>query len=96
MIRFAASEAAWRSPSVAAKIEWHRDELFLRVGFVVTMMRGVAKPITDFYHDCGRAVQAIKEGKVALNWSRLSCHDFDRNQVRLQRFILAYNLGTEA
>ena len=35
----------------------------------------------------------IKEGKVALNWTRLSCHDFDDNQVRLQLFVLAYNLG---
>ena len=35
----------------------------------------------------------IKEGKYALNWTRLSCHDFDDNQVRLQLFALAYNLG---
>ena len=30
---------------------------------------------------------------MALNWTRLSCHDFDDNQVRLQLFVLAYNLG---
>ena len=35
----------------------------------------------------------IKEGKYALNWTRLFCHDFDDNQVRLQLFALAYNLG---
>jgi hypothetical protein len=29
----------------------------------------------------------------ALKWTRLSCHDFVDNQVRLQLFILAYNLG---
>jgi hypothetical protein len=29
----------------------------------------------------------------ALNWTRLSCHDFVDNQVRLQLFALAYNLG---
>ena len=28
-----------------------------------------------------------------LNWTRLSCHDFVDNQVRLQLFALAYNLG---
>ena len=39
------------------------------------------------------AEQAKKEGKVALNWTRLSCHDFVDNQVRLQLFVLAYNLG---
>jgi hypothetical protein len=31
--------------------------------------------------------------KVALNWTWLSCHDFVDNQVRLQLFALAYNLG---
>ena len=30
---------------------------------------------------------------MALNWTRLSCHDFVDNQVRLQLFVLAYNLG---
>jgi hypothetical protein len=34
-----------------------------------------------------------QEGKYALNWTRLSCHDFVDNQVRLQLFALAYNLG---
>jgi len=41
----------------------------------------------------GTAEQCIKEGKLALNWTRLSCHDFDDNQARLQLFALAYNLG---
>ena len=41
----------------------------------------------------GTAEQWIKEGKYALNWTRLSCHRFVANQVRLQLFILAYNLG---
>lgn len=31
--------------------------------------------------------------KYALNWTRLSCHDFVDNQVRLQLFALAHNLG---
>jgi len=30
---------------------------------------------------------------VGLNWTRLSCHDFVDNQVRLQLFALAYNVG---
>ena len=34
-----------------------------------------------------------KEGKYALNWTRLSCHRFVANRVRLSLFILAYNLG---
>ena len=28
-----------------------------------------------------------------MKWTRLSCHDFVGNQVRLQLFTLAYNLG---
>jgi len=28
-----------------------------------------------------------------VKWTRLSCHDFAHNQVRLQRFALAHNLG---
>jgi hypothetical protein len=39
------------------------------------------------------ANEVLLEGKYALNWTRLSCHRFDANQVRLQLFILAYNLG---
>ena len=34
-----------------------------------------------------------KRGKYALNWTRLSCHKFVANQVRLAPFVLAYNLG---
>ena len=79
--------------TVVAKVEWHRNELFPRVGFLVTNMRGGAKPVIDFYNRRGTAEQWIKEGKIALNWTRLSCHDFDDNQVRLQLFVLAYNLG---
>ena len=46
-----------------------------------------------FYNQRGTAEQWIKEGKYALNWTRLSCHRFRANQVRLQLFALAYNLG---
>ena len=46
-----------------------------------------------FYNKRGTAEQWIKEGKYALNWTWLSCHDFVDNQVRLQLFALVYNLG---
>ena len=32
-------------------------------------------------------------GAQALKWTRLSCHRFASNQVRLALFILAHNLG---
>ena len=41
----------------------------------------------------GTAEQRIKEGKNPVKWTRLSCHDFVNNQVRLQLFALAYNLA---
>ena len=76
-----------------AKVEWHRGELFPRVGFIVTNLSYPPKGIVRFYNGRGTAEQWIKEGKYALNWTRLSCHKFVANQVRLGLFILAYNLG---
>lgn len=86
--------ASWdRSRRVVAKIEWHSGELFPSVGFIVTNLRWKSSNVVKFYNKRGTAEQWIKEGKYALNWTRLSCHDFIDNQVRLQLFALAYNLG---
>ena len=63
---------------MVAKVEWHPGELVPRVGFMVA-----------FY----TAEQHIKEGKNAINWTRLSCRKFRNNAVRLQLHALAYNLG---
>ena len=49
--------------------------------------------MTKFYNGRGTAEQWIKEGKNAINWTRLSCHSFRNNVVRLQLHALAYNLG---
>jgi len=76
-----------------AKVEWHQGELFPRVGFVVTNLKGSSPQVVRFYNLRGKAEQWIKEGKYALKWTRLSCHDFEDNQVRLQLFALAYNVG---
>jgi hypothetical protein len=82
-----------RARRVVAKVEWHAGELFPRVGFVVTDLRRSPKRVIKFYNGRGTAEQWIKEGKQALNWSRLSCRRFRDNQVRLQLFALAYDLG---
>ena len=82
-----------RSRRVVARLEWHLGELFPRVGFVVTNLRRSPKRVVKFYNGRGTAEQWIKEGKNALNWTRLSCRRFKDNQVRLQLFALAYNLG---
>jgi hypothetical protein len=78
---------------VVAKIEWHQGELFPRVGFIVTNLPWRCKRVVRFYNQRGTAEQWIKEGKNAIKWTKLSCHDFVDNQVRLQLFALAYNLG---
>ena len=78
---------------VVAKIEWHQGELFPRVGFIVTNLPWRNKRVVRFYNQRGTAEQWIKEGKNAIEWTKLSCHDFVDNQVRLQLFALAYNLG---
>jgi len=86
--------ASWKkSRRVVAKVEWHAEELFPRVGFIVTNLRWKSSNVVKFYNKRGTAEQWIKEGKYALKWTRLSCHDFDDNQVRLQLFAMAYNIG---
>jgi hypothetical protein len=82
-----------RARRVVAKVEWHAGELFPRVGFVVTNLRRSPKRVIKFYNGRGTAEQWIKEGKNAVKWTRLSCRRFKDNQVRLQLFALAYNLG---
>ena len=67
--------------------------MFPRVGFIVTNLTGWSRKVVQFYNQRGRAEQWIKEGKYAARRTRLSCHDFKDNQVRLQLFALAYNLG---
>lgn len=85
---------SWEHPRrVVAKVEWPRGELFPRVGFIVTNLKARPEGAVHFYNLRGTAEQWIEEGKYALNWTRLSCHRFVANKVRLALFVLAYNLG---
>ena len=78
---FAYQAQSWHMPRrVVAKVEWHQGELFPRVGFIVTNLSYPPKGIVRFYNGRGTAEQWIKEGKYALNWTRLSCHKFVANQ----------------
>ncbi len=52
-----------------------------------------SRSVVRFYNQCGTAEQWIKEGKQATNWTKLSCHRFRANEVRLQLSVMAYNLG---
>jgi len=85
---------SWQhSRRVVAKVEWHAGELFPRVGFIVTNLNHRSKNVVRFYNGRGTAEQWIKEGKHAIQWTKLSCRTFKDNQTRLQLFALAYNLG---
>ena len=85
---------SWTRPRrIVAKVEHHRGELFPRVGFIVTNMVLPSRSVVRFYNKRGTAEQWIKEGKQATHWTRLSCHRFRANEVRLQLSVLAYNLG---
>jgi hypothetical protein len=49
--------------------------------------------VVRFYNKRGTAEQWIKEGKQAVKMTRLSCHRFRANEVRLWLSVIAYNLG---
>jgi hypothetical protein len=53
------------------------------VGFIVTTLTGTNRAVVRFYNQRGTAEQWIKEGKAATHWTRLSCHRFRVNEVRL-------------
>jgi len=86
--------ASWKTARrVAAKVEFHAGELFPRVGFIVTNLETPRRAVVRFYNKRGTAEQWIKDGKQAVKMTRLSCHRFRSNQVRLALSLLAYNLG---
>ena len=86
--------ASWKTARrVVAKVEHHPGELFPRVGFIVTNLTLPSRAVVRFYNKRGTAEQWIKEGKQAVKMTRLSCHRFRSNGVRLWLTIIAYNLG---
>jgi hypothetical protein len=78
---------------VVAKVEFHCEELFPRVGVVVTTLATDSRAVVRFYNKQKTAEQWIKEGREAVQRTRLSCHRFRANEVRLALSVIAYNLG---
>ena len=78
---------------IPAKVEFHAGELFPRVGFIVTNLETDSRAVVRFYNQRGTAEQWIKEGQQAVKMTRLSCHRFRSNEVRLWLSLIAYNLG---
>ena len=86
--------AGWKTARrVVAKVEHHLGELYPRVGFIVTNLTLASRAVVRFYNKRGTAEQWIKEGKQAVKMTRLSCHRFRSNEVRLWLSVIAYNLG---
>jgi hypothetical protein len=86
--------ASWKTARrVVAKVEFHFGELFPHVGFIVTNLETDSRAVVRFYNKRGTAEQWIKEGKQAVKMTRLSCHRFRSNEVRLWLSVIAYNLG---
>jgi hypothetical protein len=67
--------------------------LFPRAGFIVTNLTLPSRAVVRFYNKGGTSEQWIKEGKQAVKMTRLSCHRFRSNEVRLWLSLIAYNLG---
>ena len=85
--------ASWKTARrVVAKVEHHAGELFPRVGFIVTNLTLPSRAVVRFYNKRCTAEQWIKEGKQAVKMTRLSCHRFRSNEVRLWLSVIAYNL----
>src|SRR5437667_1613235 len=86
--------ASWKTARrVVAKVEHHAGELFPRLGFIVTNLTLPSRAVVRLYNKRGTAERWIKEGKQAVKMTRLSCHRFRSNEVRLALSLLAYNLG---
>ena len=86
--------ASWTiARRVVAKVEFDCGELFPGVGFIVTNLALDHRAVVRFYNQRGTAEQWIKEGKQAVAMTRLSCHRFRANEVRLWLSVIAYNLG---
>jgi len=84
---------SWSRPRrVVTKIEWHRGELFPRIGLVVTNSKLPAGKVIKVYNGRGDVENRIKEGKNTLRWDKTSCQRFEANQARLMMGVMVYNL----
>jgi hypothetical protein len=63
------------------------------MGFILTNLELPTRASARIYNKRGSVEQWIKEGKLAVNWTRLSCHRLWGNEVRLWLSMIAHNLG---
>jgi hypothetical protein len=67
---FSYQAQSWKKPRlVVAKVEWHPDELYPRVGFIVTNLARPAERVVAFYNQRGTAEQKARMGLGASSRS---------------------------
>jgi hypothetical protein len=59
----------------------------------VTNLTLPSRAVVRLYNKRGTPERWIKEGKQAVKITRLSCHRFRSNEVRLWLSVIAFNLG---
>jgi hypothetical protein len=57
---------------------------------MITSLSLPSRAVVWFYNKRGTAEQWIKGGKQAVKMTRLSCHRFRSNEVRLWLSVIAY------
>ena len=86
--------ASWKTARrVVAKVEFHLRGVVPAGRLHRDQPGGCNRAVVRFYNKRGTAEQWIKEGKQAVKMTRLSCHRFRSNEVRLWLSLIAYNLG---
>ena len=67
------AQSSRKSRRVVAKVQWHPNELYSRIGLYRHNLARPAERLVAFNNQRGTAEQWIKEGKSAIKWTRLSC-----------------------
>jgi hypothetical protein len=87
------AESWTKARRVVAKVELHAGELSPCAGFIANNLEADSRAVVRFYNKRGAAEQLNKQGKQAVKRTRLSCHRFRSNEVRLWLSVIAYKLG---
>ena len=89
------ADAAFAKPEIYAALEERGVKYAIRIPANDSLERDIAelltrpverpghKPVVRFYNKRGTAEQWIREGKQAVKMTRLRCHRFRGNEVRL-------------
>ena len=84
----------WSRPwHVVANVKWHPVELGPPVGFVVTNLSRSPERVTNFHQGRGTAKQRIKDGKNAINWTRLSNRDTLGHRLLCPNILISKTAG---